>query len=197
MFRRPRLQLAAAIAVIAGAAAAPPAQASLFSDCNTPASTPVFAPWLDTTPYFLAPDGGFESGAAGWSLSGAVVGAGNETFELSGPGSHSLHLARGDSATSPEVCVGLEHPTFRFVARQASVGLASMSVEVLTADGQALPLGMMTGTRSWQPSPIMVVGANLLPLVADGDSTLVRFRFVPVSGSWQVDDLYVDPRGGT
>ena len=196
MFRRPRLLIAAAGTALISAICAAPASASLYSDCNTPHSDTVFMPWLDTTPYFLAPDGGFENGAAGWNLAGASVGDGNESFALSGPGSKSLHLGAGESATSPAVCVGLEHPTFRFVARKASGLAASMSVSVVTADGLELPLGLVAGSSSWQPSPIMVVGANLLPTVTGGSSTQVRFRFQPVTGSWQVDDLYVDPRGG-
>lgn len=193
MFRRARLLAAAAIMVSAVGAA--PASAGLMSDCNTPASSPVFLPWLDTTEYFLAPDGGFEKGAAGWSLDGAAVGSGNESFNLSGDGKRSLHLQPGDVATSPEVCVGLEHPTFRFVARTSDGLPATLAVSVVTRDGLELPLGEMAGTSSWQPSPIMLVGANLLPTVAGGDSAQVRFRFAPVTGGWQVDDLYVDPRG--
>jgi hypothetical protein len=197
MFRRPRLLAAAAAAALVSAAGAAPAGASLMSDCDTPRSDMVFMPWLDTTPYFLAPDGGFEHGAAGWRLDGASVGAGNEAFNLSGPGTRSLHLGAGDSATSPAVCVGLEHPTFRFVARKTSGLAPAMSVAVVDQSGLVLPLGVVAGTSSWQPSPILVVGANLLPTVAGGDSTQVRFRFTPISGTWQVDDLYVDPRGGT
>ena len=195
MFRRSRLFAAAAAAAMVSAIGAAPASAGLMSDCDTPDSSKVFMPWLDTTEYFLAPDGGFENGAAGWSLRGASVGDGNESYALSGAGSKSLHLGVGDAATSPEVCVGLEHPTFRFVARKSGGLLATMAVSVVTRDGLVLPLGEMAGTSSWQPSPIMLVGANLLPTVAGGDSAQVRFRFTPLTGSWQVDDLYVDPRG--
>jgi hypothetical protein len=187
--------MAVAAATVVSAVGAAPASADLYSDCDTPSSSPVFAPWLDTTDYFLAPDGGFEDGAAGWELDGASVDAGNESFDLSGAGSGSLGLSVGDSATSPAVCVGLEHPTFRFVARKSVPTSATMAVAVVLADGTSVRVGVVTGTSSWQPSPVMVVGANLLPLVTDGSSTQVRFRFAPVTGSWQVDDLYVDPRG--
>ena len=36
----------------------------------------------------------------------------------------------------------------------------------------------------------MPILANLLTL---GDSTNVRFRFTPLLGAWQIDDVYVDP----
>ncbi len=36
--------------------------------------------------------------------------------------------------------------------------------------------------------------ANLLPLFPP-DMTAVRFKFAPLlGGSWQIDDVYVDPR---
>ena len=34
--------------------------------------------------------------------------------------------------------------------------------------------------------------ANILPL-SHSDKTPVRFRFTPLLGSWQIDDVYVDP----
>jgi hypothetical protein len=199
MFRRPRALAAAAAAIAVSAVGAAPASADLglLSDCDTPDSSAVFSPWLDSTPYFLAPDGGFENGAAGWSVDGGDVVAGNESYNLSGSGSSSLRLQGGDSATSPAVCVGLEHPTFRFVARKVSgTPLSSMTVSVVLPSGSSLPVGAVGSGSSWQPSPVMLVAANLLPLITGGSSTDVAFRFAPTSGTWQIDDVYVDPRGG-
>ena len=196
MLHRSRVLAAAALAAAAGAVAATPASAGLQSDCNSPASSQVFAPWLDPAVYFLAPDGGFEAGGAGWDLGGSVVGDGNESYDLSGPGVRSLHMTAGDAATSPPVCVGIEHPTFRFMVRKVSGPVtATLGVKVLTAGGTAIPVGSVTGNAAWQPSPVMVIGANLLPLVLGSDSTKVRFRVTASSGSWQVDDVYVDPWG--
>ena len=139
MTRRSRLLAAlAATAVIAAAPATASADVG-WSDCDNPASSTVFSPWLDYTPYFLAPDGGFEAGASGWGLDGAGVVAGNESYNLSGPGSSSLALGSGDSATSPAVCVGLEHPTFRFVVRRSGgSALSSLGVSVVLPDGSHL-----------------------------------------------------------
>jgi hypothetical protein len=57
---------------------------------------------------------------------------------------------------------------------------------VLTA-----PIGVVTG-GGWAPTLPMTVVANLLPLLP-GDQTAVAFRFTAVAGSWQIDDVYVDP----
>ena len=101
-------------------ASASPAAAALTTDCDHPSGSQVFARWLDPANYFLAPDGGFENGGDGWDLDGARVVAGNETFDLGGPGTRSLRLPAGSSATSPEVCVGVEHPSFRYVFRRTA-----------------------------------------------------------------------------
>jgi hypothetical protein len=192
MFRS-RSLMALAGALVAMAFAAAPASAQLGSSgCDNPESSQVFAPWLDYTNYFLAPDGGFENGGEGWSLGGAAVGAGNQSY---GSGASSLTVGAGDSATSPSVCVGLEHPTFRFFVRRTSPAAAPLVVSVVLRNGVALPVGTTSASASWQPSPILIVGANLLPLVTGESSTDVRFRFSSLVGTYQVDDLYVDPRG--
>jgi hypothetical protein len=190
---RPRSIVTAFAALALAAVGAAPASADIgLSGCDNPDSSPAFAPWLDSTDYFLAPDGGFENGAAGWS-GGSVV-AGNESYAVSGPGSSAL--AVGSGATSPSVCVGLEHPTFRFFVRRTSGSpLASLGVSVVLADGTAIPVGIVGGASSWQPSPVLLVGANLLPLLTGGTSTQVSFRFTPNAGTWQIDDVYVDPKG--
>jgi hypothetical protein len=185
----PRPRTLAALVVALFTISAAPASASLTNSCDDPASAPVFAPWSDQASYFLAPDGGFENGADGWSLDGASVAAGNESFALSGPGSSSLSLPSGSSATSPSVCVAIEHPTFRYVFRKTSGSpLASLRVSAVLPGGVAVPVGTVVGSSAWSPSPVTLIGANLV-------SDTVAFRFTPNSGNWQVDDVYVDPRG--
>ena len=195
--------------ILAGAAAllaapAPSAQAGALvasaSGCTEAASTQVFMPWMDVANYFLAPGGDFESGAAGWSLTGgAAVGDGNEPWNVTGGGGNSLHLPPGSSATSPVVCVGIEHPTIRFFERSTGATLgASLRVEVVFEDaaGNVHDLTIGRETRGgWEPTPAFVVVANLLALLP-GEHTPVAFRFTPEgTGTWQIDDVHVDPYG--
>jgi hypothetical protein len=172
-----------------------------LSGCDSGPSSQVFLPWLDLAEYFLAPDGGLEAGGAGWALDGASVVAGNESYAVSGPGASALALPIGSSATTPEICVGVEHPTIRaFIRRTGGGNSTRLRVYVNFVDPygepRSLPIGVLSGTNAWQPSPIMLIGANYLPLLTGGDSTQVTFSFAPQGGSWQVDDVYVDPYGG-
>ena len=148
----------------------------------------------------LAPDGGFEQGGGVWSLEdGAVVVAGNDSFQVGGAGdSWSLSLPDGSQATSADVCIGLDSPTMRFFARNDGDPDASLQVSVIvdTLLGRlTVPIGSVDGRQSsWHPTPIFPLLANLtaLPIVNDGTAS-IRLRFTPNGGDWQIDDVYVDP----
>jgi hypothetical protein len=182
----------------------PSAQAGVLvessPDCDAQSASQVFLPWADIANYQFGPDGGFESGAAGWSLSGgASVSGGNSSHYAHDAGdTHSLSMPAGSSALSPTICVGLEHPTLRFFTKKVSglnlLSSMTVSVRTETALGAVLelPIGTVTPTGSWQPTLPMAVVANLLPLLP-GDHTPVQFRFTALSGGWQIDDVYVDP----
>jgi hypothetical protein len=192
---------AAAIAAIAATGAlATPAHAGILTksatDCDDSALTQPFQRYGDRSQYKLV--GSFEDGTAGWVLRGkARVVAGNETAHVNGAGdSASLLLPGGSSATTPPVCVGLDEPTLRFFTRKNSGLLSTMAVTVSVQTSLGvwltLPIGVDLG-GSWHPSLKMLVVANLLPLLPP-DRTAVKFTFAPLlGGSWQVDDVYVDP----
>ena len=172
-------------------------------DCTTGTLTKPFAPWADNANYVLGPGGSFENGAHGWSLNGASVVSGNESFYVRDSGdTKSLRIPGGKSALSPVVCVGLDKPSIRFFARNAGGGLLGLGVvSTLVVNVQfetslgivtELPLGVVTHTSSWQPTLPMIVLPSLLPLLPD-NYTPVRFRVTAVGGDWRMDDFYVDP----
>lgn len=196
-----------ALAVTTMMFAAAPANAGLLvasaPDCTTGALTKPFAPWGDNANYVLGPGGSFENAAGAWSLNGASVVSGNESFYVrSKSDTKALRIPGGKSALSPVVCVGLDKPSIRFFARDAGTGplglggVATLAVNVQfeTSLGllTELPLGVVTSSPGWQPSLPMVVLQSLLPLLPD-NYTPVRFRFTAVGGDWRVDDFYVDP----
>jgi hypothetical protein len=186
--------------LVAAGAFAAPAHAGVLTTsattCDDGALTQPFARYGDTAEY--KPVGTFEDGTAGWTLTGgAKVVAGNETAHVNDAGDDSsLSLPAGSSATTPPVCVGLNEPTLRFFTRKNSGLLSTMAVtvHVQTSLGVwvTLPIGVDLG-GAWHPSLPMLVVANLLPLLPP-DRTAVKFSFTPLlGGSWQVDDVYVDP----
>ena len=205
MHRSMRRTVAATfIAAIASAAFASTASAGLITasaeSCNDGALTQPFQRWGDRANYKLVGGGSFESGATGWQLSGgAKVVSGNETFKVGGSThSRSLSLPAGSRATTPFVCVGAHEPTLRLFARRQSGLLTSLLVEVQlqTSLGLSAWLPVLPGDvggGSWHPTAAMPVLVNLLTL-STVDRTPVRFRFTPLLlGSWQIDDVYVDP----
>jgi hypothetical protein len=202
---QPRLKiLVALVAVVVAAIAAPAANAGLLvtsaERCDSQQFSHPFAQWGDNANYTPVPGGAFEPGQKGWALSGgAKIVTGNERFNVrSAHDSRSLQLPAGAVATSPSMCVGLAEPTIRWFQKSTSLlGLTgSMTVSVLTETSLGLvtetPVGAGLLSNAWSPSLTGVVITNLLPLLPD-DKTAVAFRFRSLTGTWTVDDVYVDP----
>jgi hypothetical protein len=184
------LSFVAGLIVLAAGAA--PASAGLGLAC--PSSTAkVFLPWSDYANYAFAPDGGFESGGSGWSLSGARAVAGNEPFFIHGTSDrYSLSIPLGKSATSPGMCISLFSSKMRFVAR-GDTG-AKVKVQIIYRGLLSSVLGILDGGTysvggSWNPSPQIGMLGGVLPLLTSG----VQFRFTAVNGAVQMDDVYLDP----
>ena len=199
MTRTPRTRISALLTALAATAAiaAPAAHAGPLvasADCAQKPVAQVFLPWADPANYFLADGGTFESGASGWTLNGASVGGGNEPWNASGAGSRSLSLGAGERATSGVECVGITEPTLRFFARGSGVGTLNVTVAFEDAQGHVVraPAGAIAATGGWTPGIQMPIVAALLPLLP-GEQTPVRFEFSATGGSWQIDDVYVDP----
>ena len=192
-----RWGLAGVVMALALMCAPGSASAALLNPCPGQVASQPFAQFLDPASYVLAPNGGLESGSTGWTLQGASVVSGNETFLASG--SHSLRLTGGTSATSPAMCVGITHPTVRVFTVNKGLLLATLKVDAIYTDTsgllRTLPMGVITGVGGWQPSlPLVALGDLVNPLLSSTGATMVRFRFTPVlGGDWRVDDVYVDP----
>jgi hypothetical protein len=200
--RAPLLGLVA-IAASAAAMAMSAAPAGAAVACPDPTSQP-FLRFGDPTFYALAPDGGLENGVTGWTLSGgARVVAGNESFFASGPGTHSLSLPAGSSATSPPMCVGLLDTKMRFFAANGGATTSKLQVQVIYSGGVGALLGGLGQTlgvsdkgtdaagAAWAPMPSIDMLGGTLPLLTQS----VQFRFTPLGsgGSWRIDDVYLDP----
>ncbi len=193
----PRVSLAGviAIALLAMAAFAGPAQACSYSGAEK-----VFSPWGDQRNYVLAPDGGFEAGGSGWELNrGARIVEGNESYFLNDAGdSRSLSLPAGSSATSPPVCMSIDTPSFRLLARNSGDPSSRLRVEAvynLLGLVRTKTAGTLAAGPSWNPSQSVSTVLTLSTVVGILIPSAIEIRFTPLDakGQWQVDDLYVDP----
>lgn len=192
---RAKLACAVTLALAALTISAGSAQA-----CSYSGGKQVFAPWGDSKHYVLAPDGGFEAGASGWSLNGgAAAVAGNESHYLNGPtDSRSLSLPAGSSAGSPPICMSLDTPIFRMVARNSGDPTARLRVEAvykLLGLVRTKTVSSVAAGPAWAPTQQMSTVLTLSTIVGTLIPSSIQIRIAPLDskGKWQVDDLYVDP----
>jgi len=189
------LALAVTAALIAAAFSAGIAQA-----CPYKGAEQVFKPWGDSSSYVLAPDGGFEAGGAGWSLGGgAAVTEGNESFFLNEAADRrSLSLPAGSSAVSPPICMSIDTPHFRLLARNTGNPAATLRVEAtysLLGLVRTRTVGTVSGASGWAPTQQVSTVLTLATVVGTLIPSAIQIRITPVGsgGKWQVDDVYVDP----
>jgi len=161
---------------------------------NCGSMSKVFAPWGDNAPYYFAPNGGFESGAQGWTLAGgAQVVAGNEGYYVHSTGDrYSLSIPNGATVISPPLCSGVTYKGLRFFAMSPS-GSATIHVRVI-ARGLLSILSVLDGGTfqvgsTWQPTPVSTLLTGLSELVGVKSIQIQ----ITVSGNVQIDDLFVDP----
>jgi len=182
-------------ALLALAVLAASAQACSYSGAEAK-----FGPWGDQNNYVLAPDGGFEAGGFGWKLNrGAAVVQGNESYYLNGAGdSKSLSLPTGSSAVSPPVCMAIDTPSFRLVARNSGDPSSQLRVEAvyeLLGIVRTKTAGTLRAGSTWAPTQSVSTVLTLSTVVGTLVPSAIELRFTPLdsSGQWQVDDIYIDP----
>jgi hypothetical protein len=192
------------LVVIAVAAfCAPAAQAGLISGLTQlvlptcGANSQPFAQFGDYHSYYPVPNNGLESGSIGWTLSsGASVGYGNEPWFVSGAGTRSLVLKAGASAYSPPACINLLNPHVRAFAKSTGAN-NSLRAQVVFYGLLGNTLGILNVAdqksgdfTDWQPTG-EIPSVLALPL----GTVFFRAKFTSLasSGTWQVDDLFVDP----
>jgi hypothetical protein len=192
------------VGAIALAFGAGPAAAGLGVSCPDATSRP-FSPWGDYANYAFVPNGGFEGGSSGWTLSGgAKVVSGNESFFVHGSADrNALSLPPGSTATTPPMCISLFSGKMRFFAANAGNPASRVKVQIfynggvgslLGGVGKLLGLsdvGHVSAGRSWQPSAEIAMLGGTLPLLTSS----VQFRFSAPNdgGSFRLDDVYLDP----
>lgn len=205
--RLPRRQLLL-VGLVAGLAlvllSAGSARAALINTdpCDGANLTQPFLSWGDSNEYKLMPGGDFNgTSAPGWTLSGgAKLVAGGEPFGVTGKvSSSSLYLPAGSSVQSPFTCVDAAYPFFRLFAKNNSL-LSVVAVSVVYKEplvGElVLPVGVIALTPKWEPTMQYLTASALqgiVTAVTSGGNPQVALRFTSVTGSTQIDDVFVDP----
>lgn len=191
MRRYLRLSLVAVVAL--GAVFAASARADVLNgSCGSTAR--VFAPWGDGSNYYFAGNGGFENGAAGWSLGGgATVVPDNETSYLhASSDAHALSLPDGSSA-SIRLCYGLYYPALRFFAKGDGAATVHVSITTTNVLGvvSVLDGGTFRAGSDWAPSPKL--STLMSALIAPFGAKSMALHIDVSGGTAEIDDLYVDP----
>jgi hypothetical protein len=161
------------------------------SPCSDAALTQPFAPWSDPAYYELAPGGDFENSS--WALNnGAQLVSGSEPYGATGRvGSTALSLPAGSSADSPSTCVDAAYPTIRFFI--GGTGTVLVSLVDHSLGNVVIPAaGVAVGSGSWQPTPVAITTSPVLALLGGGTAQ-VSVRLTALSGTPQVDDVFIDP----
>lgn len=180
------------MAVFAGSASA--------ASCGYTGAKQVFSQWGDRYSYVLAPDGGFEAGGTGWTLSrGAAVVPGNESYYLNNAAdSKSLALPAGSTAGSPPICMSLDTPIFRMTARNTGDPASRLRVEAvysLLGLVRTNVVNTVTAGPNWAPTQQMSPVLGLSTIIGTLIPSTIQIRVTPLDnkGQWQVDDLFIDP----
>lgn len=191
---RKLLAIALAVASVMALSAAS-AQACSYSGAEQ-----VFKPWGDYSSYVLAPNGGFEAGGSGWALvGGATVVEGNESFFLNGAADDSsLSLPGGSSALSSPICMSIDTPSFRLLARNGGDPSSQLRVEAiypLLGLIRTKTISTVSAGPAWAPTQKMSTVLSLSTIVGTLIPSSIQIRITPLDnlGQWQVDDVYVDP----
>lgn len=173
--------------------------------CKAPDfSNPLLA-FKDPRDYFVAPAGDFEDPSLpGWQLTGGagVISGGSAHAVLGGSQAQSLSLPPGSSATSPEMCVDLNYPTFRFFAAQFDPDTDSeLVVDVIypalhrhnVREAKKLRLKAKDG---WRLSEAIKLEPQRLGKRWGWRRVALRFRVETGrrSSAYRIDDILVDPR---
>jgi hypothetical protein len=198
-----KMSLAGALAFIALCTLLAPSPARAeHRDRNRSVCGPVevsnpFSVFGDHLDYSLVDGGDFESDADGWSLSRARVVSGNESYYVGGAeDTSSLSIGMFGKAASPSFCVDYRYPHFRFFAQsEGPHGLLLVRARWTDDDDvEHESLGLLAGSdfQSWAPTDMLPL-ARRLRLTDRRRTQHVRLVFTSLLGSWQIDDVYVDP----
>jgi hypothetical protein len=183
----------------------PESTAAGEATCSTPELFNPLTAFKDRRDYFVAPAGDFEDPALpGWQLEGgaSLTDGGSTHAVTGGTQGFSLSLPPGSSATSPEMCVDLNYPTFRFFATQLEQDTdAELAVDVIYPalaknNVRQAKKYRLKSKDGWQLTSDVKLEPQRLGKASGWRKIAIRFRVNPGNkpASYQIDDVLIDPR---
>ena len=194
--KHPRGRLVAVVAATVATLFGVPAAAQ--AACPSAATAKAFSAFGDSADYSLLSNGAFESGTGGWSLSGASVVSGNESFKVrASTDAKSLAIGARGRVVSPAFCVSTDHPSFRFFAKRTSGTWGVLNVSLRwKVDGATSEtvVGSVTTGPEWTPTQSFSLSQILGLWNADQVGTAqIVLDPEDYGGDWAIDDVYIDP----
>jgi hypothetical protein len=203
--------LAAAAAMLLAAPLAAHAGSNLPSEeidkgpgCGDQVFEKVFLAWNDHRDYALAPNGSFESGLDGWTVSEGVEVQPHANSHVAAPGESALFMPADSAAVSPPICLTPDYPAARLFGQTVVPGrsAATLRVQIVFPPANAggeprlKPAGTLRRERTWDATRKFGLKPGQIAKAAGEDgTTMVRLRFTTRRGaSWLIDDLFIDPR---
>jgi hypothetical protein len=185
----------AAATIISSVAVVGFAGTALAGPCEARSTTAAFARWGDSNQYFVADGGTFEVGSTPWVTWGAARVTRNQSpFAMTGLGhTRSMRLPAHSGAGTPPICVFHNEESVRFSYKAPYAGATlAVYVEVENEQGYDHTETYITATRrAWDVSPVIEV-----PNLRGGNGQqwiTIRIQPLDDSGTWQVDDVMIDP----
>jgi hypothetical protein len=201
----------AAVAMLGGRSPLGPASAQAsqlpppaYAYCDPKDASQPFLVFGDLESYVPVFNGGFEDGLTGWTVEGKGDATIVPSINPDGTLGNALELGQGTKVLSPPICFDETRPHSRMFVRKTEEK-SSMSVDIHYARYPRGKPGRMKlddfgrddpVLPTWGPSPRLLALGGLKKLVMP-DSNGQRWYQYEVSvkgGTWQIDDLFVDPR---
>ncbi|WP_409483912.1 hypothetical protein [Arsenicicoccus dermatophilus] len=170
----------------------PPSQ----SGCPVPPTSQALASFGDDGWYYLVTNGSFADGLTSWRTTGGATAAPDSApQDVMRAGGGSLSLPYGATATSDSFCTDSTHDRARFFYRGTGRPGSALRIRVTSTSNVLYSSSYTTtyvldgGSTQWQLSPTMVVP----DWTDETGKQQTTVAFEAVGGSFQVDDVVVDP----
>jgi hypothetical protein len=175
-----------------------------YGFCDPAEPTQPFLAFDDPDSYVPVFNGGFEDGLTGWTIEGKGDATVVPSINPDGTSGNALELGKGTKLLSPPICFDETRPHSRMFVRKMDEK-SSIRVKIQYA---RYPKGNPAHVKlddfgrddpvlsTWGASPRLDALGGLKKLVMP-DSNGQRWYQYEISakgGTWQIDDLFVDPR---